>query len=79
MTNVYQDKKRILNNTRNRAMKDNRYLKPAWTHNGSVKTDLPLTVIGKKRRKIVDALGAGQLFCVGKVYLRTNNGSVRIR
>ncbi len=60
-------------------MKDNHYIKPAWTHNGSVKTDLPLTVIGKKRKKLIDALGAGQLICVGKVYLRTQNGSVRIR
>jgi len=60
-------------------MKNNHYIKPAWTHNGSVKTDLPLTVIVKKQRKIIDALGAGQLFCVGKVYLRTHNGSVRIR
>jgi len=60
-------------------MKNNHYLKPAWTHNGSVKTDLPLTVIGKKKRKLIDALGAGQLFCVGKVYIRTHNGSVRIR
>jgi len=60
-------------------MKDNHYLKPAWTHNGSVKTDLPLTVIEKKRKKLTDAFDAGQLFCVGKVYLRTHNGSVRIR
>jgi len=35
--------------------------------------------IGKKWRKIIDALSAGQLFCVGKVYLRTHNGSVRIK
>jgi len=60
-------------------MKDNHYLKPAWTHNGSVKTDLPLTVIGKKRRKLIDAFDAGQLFCVGKVYLMTHNGSVRLK
>jgi len=60
-------------------MKNNHYIKPAWTHNGSVKTDLPLTVIVKKQRKIIDALGAGQLFCVGKVYRRTHTGSVRIR
>jgi len=61
-------------------MKANSYLKPAWTHNGSIRTDLPLTVIGKKRRKIIDALGAGQLFCVGEVYLKTHNGSlIRIK
>jgi len=55
------------------------YLKPAWTHNGSIKTDLPLTVIGKKNRRLIEAFEAGRLFCVGKVYIRTNNGSVRIR
>jgi len=60
-------------------MKDNYYIKPAWTHNGSIKTDLPLTVIGKKQRKLTETIGPGQLFCVGKVYLRTQNGSVRIR
>ena len=32
-------------------MKNNYYIKPAWTHNGSVKTDLPLTVIFKKTEK----------------------------
>ena len=60
-------------------MKDNHYIKPAWTHNGSVKTDLPLTVIGKKRKKLIEAFDAGQLFCVGKVYLKTQNGSVRLK
>jgi hypothetical protein len=60
-------------------MKDNQYLRPAWTHNGSIKTDLPLTVIGKKSRRLIEAFEAGQLFCVGKVYIRTDTGSVRIR
>ncbi len=60
-------------------MKDNHYLKPAWMHNGSIKTDLPLTVITRKKRRLIEAFDTGQLFCVGKVYLRTNNGAVRIR
>ncbi len=61
-------------------MKANSYLKPAWTHNGSIRTDLPLTVIGKKKRKHIQTVGPGQLFCVGEVYLKTYNGSlIRIR
>jgi hypothetical protein len=61
-------------------MKTNGYLKPAWTHNGSVRTDLPLTVIGKKKRKLVETVSPGQLFCVGEVYLKTNSGSfIRIK
>jgi len=32
-------------------METNRYLKPAWTHNGSVRTDLPLTVVTKADKK----------------------------
>ena len=79
ITNVYKDEKRSSLEQGNKTMKDNHYLKPAWTHNGSIKTDLPLTVIGKKKRKLIEAFDAGQLFCVGKVYIRTNNGAVRIR
>jgi len=61
-------------------METNRYLKPAWTHNGSVRTDLPLTVVAKaSKRKLTEAVRPGQLFCVGKVYLRTHNGSIRIK
>ena len=61
-------------------METNRYLKPAWTHNGSVRTDLPLTVVGKlTKRKLTETVRPGQLFCVGKVYLRTHNGSIRIK
>ena len=61
-------------------MKANSYLKPAWTHNGSIRTDLPLTVIGKRKRKLVETIGPGQLFCVGEVYLKTCNGSlIRIK
>jgi hypothetical protein len=60
-------------------MKANGYLKPAWTHNGSIRTDLPLTVIGKRRRKLIETVNPGQLFCVGEVYLKTRHGSIRIK
>jgi len=61
-------------------METNYYIKPAWTHNGTIRTDLPLTVFGKlTRRKFAEAVSPGQLFCVGKVYLRTHNGSIRIK
>ena len=61
-------------------MKTNCYLKPAWTHNSSIRTDLPLRVIGKAgKRKILEMVMPGQLICVGKVYLKTHNGTVRIR
>lgn len=57
-----------------------RYMKPAWTHNGSVRTDLPLMVFPKEnKRKITTKVTVGQLCCVGKVYLKTHNGLVRIR
>lgn len=56
------------------------FLKPAWTHNGSIKTDLPLTIIGKEsKEKLAAAIAPGQLLCVGKVYLKTQNGLIRIR
>jgi len=61
-------------------MKTNRYLKPAWTNNGSIKTDLPLTVVAKAgKRKVTEMLNPGQLLCVGEVYLRTHKGIIRIR
>ncbi|MBW8040190.1 MAG: hypothetical protein FVQ85_09350 [Planctomycetes bacterium] len=61
-------------------MKTNCYLKPAWTHNGSIRTDLPLTVIGRaKKAKLIEMVSPGQLCCVGKVYLKTNNGLIRIK
>jgi hypothetical protein len=61
-------------------MKTNCYLRPAWTHNGSVKTDLPLTVTAKaSKKRIMEMATPGQLVCVGKVYLKTYNGTVRIR
>ena len=59
-------------------MKTNRYLKPAWLYNGSVITNLPLMVSVRANKKKVDqTVRPGQLFCIGKVYLRTHNGSVR--
>ena len=60
-------------------MRQNCYLKPTWTHNGSMRTDLPLTVVEKKRKRLTEAICVGQLFCVGKVYLKTHNGEIRIK
>ena len=61
-------------------MKKNCYLKPASTHNGSIRTDLPLTVTGKaSKKKLMEIISPGQLLCVGKVYLKTHNGLVRIK
>ncbi len=61
-------------------METNRYLKPAWTHNGSVRTVLPLTVVTKAdKKKVKQTVHPGQLFCVGKVYLKTHDGSIRIK
>ena len=46
------------------------------THNGSIKTDLPIAVIGKiGRRKLTGKIGTGE----GKLYLETHNGSIKIR
>jgi hypothetical protein len=61
-------------------MKENRYLKPAWTHNGSIRTDLPLTVTRKaSKKKLMEITSPGQLLCVGKVYLKTHSGLVQIK
>ena len=61
-------------------MKTSCYLRPAWTHNGSIRTDMPLTVVARAdKRKYAETLRPGQLFCVGKVYVKTQNGLVRIR
>jgi len=61
-------------------MKTNCYLKPAWTHNGSIRTDLPLMVIPKAdKRKVTEVISPGQLCCVGKVYIKTHNGLIRIK
>ena len=61
-------------------MKRNCYLKPASTHNSSIRTDLPMTVIGRaNKKKLMKTISPGQLLCVGKVYLKTHNGLVRIK
>ena len=60
-------------------MKESCFLKPAWTHNGSIRTDLPLTVFGKKKKKHIETIRAGQIFCVGKVYLKTHDRIIRIK
>ena len=60
-------------------MTDNCFLRPATTHNGSVRTDLPVVVIGKKRRKTVQSVRSGQLLCVGKVYLKTDRALIRLK
>jgi hypothetical protein len=60
-------------------MNANSYLKPAWTHNGSIRTDLPLKVFpGWRRKQAAAAVEVGQLCCTGKVFLKTRNGLVRI-
>ena len=55
----------------------NRFLRPSYC--GSIRTDLPMIVIGKKRKALMETISTGQLFCVGKVYLKTHNGTTRIR
>jgi hypothetical protein len=46
------------------------------THNGSIRTDLPITVTGKlDKKKITGTIGTGQ----GKLYIKTYNGSVHVR
>jgi hypothetical protein len=61
-------------------MKTNSYLKPAWTHNGSVRTDLSLMVFQRsERRKVATVVVQGQLCCVGEIYLRMHEGLLRIR
>ena len=46
------------------------------THNGSIDTDLPITVIGNvTKNKLAGTIGAGQ----GKLYLETHNGSINIK
>lgn len=48
----------------------------ASTHNGSINTDLPITVSGKiSKSKLTGTIGAGE----GKLHLETHNGSIRIR
>ena len=59
-------------------MKENCFLKPSY--NGFVRTDPPLTVIAKAgKRKLTEKVCLGQLICVGKVYLKTHSGLIRIK
>jgi len=61
-------------------MKNNGFLRPAWTHNGSIRTDLPLTVFPKARKKKIAAtVRIGQLCCIGRIFLKTRDGLIRIR
>lgn len=49
-------------------------------HNSSIRMDLPLTVVGRSGMKgLAQMLSPGQLFCVGELYLRTQEGLVRIK
>jgi DUF4097 and DUF4098 domain-containing protein YvlB len=48
----------------------------ASTHNGSIKTELPITVKGKvSKKRLTGTIGTGQ----GKLYLETHNGSIKIK
>jgi DUF4097 and DUF4098 domain-containing protein YvlB len=48
----------------------------ASTHNGSINTDLPITVTGEvSRKKLAGTIGKGE----GKLYLETHNGSINIK
>ncbi len=48
----------------------------ASTHNGSVHTDLPITVTGKvSKSKLTGTIGKGE----GKLHLETHNGSIKVR
>jgi len=61
-------------------MDTNSYLRPAQQYNGSIKTDLPLIVAKRaKKREVMEAVMPGQLLCIGKVYFKTYKGLVRIR
>jgi DUF4097 and DUF4098 domain-containing protein YvlB len=46
------------------------------THNGSITTDLPITISGKlSKTKLTGTIGQG----LGKLYLETHNGSIKIK
>lgn len=48
----------------------------ASTNNGSINTELPITVSGKlSKRRLTGKIGTGQ----GRLHLETHNGSIRIR
>lgn len=76
---MLETRRKLHSQRQSQKVETNCCLKPSWMNNGSVKTDLPLTVIGKKKRRLIETICTGQLFCVGKVYLKTHEGTVRIR
>lgn len=46
------------------------------TSNGSIRTDLPITIVGKiSKTKLTGKIGSGQ----GKLHLETHNGSIRVQ
>jgi len=48
----------------------------ASTHNGSIRTDLPITIVGKiSKNKLTGKIGSGQ----GKLHLETHNGSIKVQ
>jgi DUF4097 and DUF4098 domain-containing protein YvlB len=48
----------------------------ASTHNGSIRTDLPITIVGTvSKRKLTGKIGTGR----GKLRLETHNGSIRVK
>jgi DUF4097 and DUF4098 domain-containing protein YvlB len=48
----------------------------ALTYNGSIRTDLPITVVGKiSKNKLTGKIGNGS----GKLHLETHNGSIRVK
>lgn len=55
----------------------NRFLRPGYC--GSVRDDFPLTVIGRKNTALPEALRAIQFLFFGKVYLKTDKDTVRIK
>ncbi len=61
-------------------MKITNGFKPIWTTNGSVRTDLPLMVVPRANKKMaVDMVRPGQLVCIGDIFLKTDEGLVRIK
>ena len=61
-------------------MKLSSCFRPISTTNGSVRTDLPLMVVPRANKKMaVDMVRPGQLVCIGDIFLKTNEGLVRIK
>jgi len=46
------------------------------THNGSIRTALPITVVGEvSKRELRGTIGSGE----GRLHLETHNGSIKIK